>query len=276
MSIPELEVLRTEVETRLNTGNFVDLFAKVNKLPFCKGIKAYQTAFTSNNLPNGLLVFQQQVGLFLYACIDGEIARLQAIKNTPNYTTKTTKPNYVWVWVLVFVGIGLLIWNNLESNETQALKYFNQALETKDLQEKINLYTKAIALKPDYVDAYHYRGNAKCGLGRYKEAIEDYNKAIALKPDYEKAYNNRGSAKDELGKYQEAIEDYNKAIAFKPDYALAFFNKALVYAHLKNKNQILSSLQEAIRLDSQLKETAKLASGFNWLRGDKGFEELLK
>ena len=57
--------------------------------------------------------------------------------------------------------------------------------------------------------------------GKLEEAIEAYNKALAIKPDYAEAYNNMGNALKEQGKLEEAIEAYNKALAIKPDYAEA-------------------------------------------------------
>ena len=60
--------------------------------------------------------------------------------------------------------------------------------------------------------------------GKLEEAIEAYNKALAIKPDYAEAYNNMGNALKEQGKLEEAIEAYNKALAIKPDYAEAIEN----------------------------------------------------
>ena len=45
-----------------------------------------------------------------------------------------------------------------------------------------------------------------------------FDKAIALRPDYAEAYNNRGSALLALKQYQAALENYDKAIQLKPDY----------------------------------------------------------
>ena len=58
--------------------------------------------------------------------------------------------------------------------------------------------------------------------GKLEEAIEAYNKALAIKPDYAEAYNNMGIALKDQGKLEEAIEAYNKALAIKPDYAEAY------------------------------------------------------
>jgi len=57
--------------------------------------------------------------------------------------------------------------------------------------------------------------------GKLEEAIEAYNKALAIKPDYADAYYNMGNALKDQGKLEEAIEAYNKALAIMPDYASA-------------------------------------------------------
>ena len=54
---------------------------------------------------------------------------------------------------------------------------------------------------------------------KLEEAIEAYNKALAIKPDYCRRYYNMGIALQGQGKLEEAIEAYNKALAIKPDYA---------------------------------------------------------
>ena len=55
--------------------------------------------------------------------------------------------------------------------------------------------------------------------GKLEEAIEAQNKALAIKPDYAEAYNNMGNAFKDQDKLEEAIEAYRKALAVKPDYA---------------------------------------------------------
>ena len=50
------------------------------------------------------------------------------------------------------------------------------------------------------------------------------DKALAIKPDYAEAYSNMGNALQEQGKLEEAIEAFNKALAIKPDYAEVCWN----------------------------------------------------
>ena len=120
--------------------------------------------------------------------------------------------------------------------------YNNMGITLKDqgkLEEAIEAYNKALAIKPDYAEAYNNMGNALKEQGKLEEAIEAYNKALAIKPDYAEAYYNMGYALQEQGKLEEAIEAYNKALAIKPDYAEAYNN-------MGNALQEQGKLEEAI------------------------------
>jgi hypothetical protein len=64
--------------------------------------------------------------------------------------------------------------------------------------------------------------------GKLEEAMEAFNKALAIKPDYTEAYSNMGVALKDQGKLEEAIEAYNKALSIKPDYAEAHYNSSFV------------------------------------------------
>jgi predicted O-linked N-acetylglucosamine transferase (SPINDLY family) len=68
-------------------------------------------------------------------------------------------------------------------------------------------------------------------LQRYQGALASYDRAIALKPDYAEAYNNRGNSLSELKRFEEALASYDKAIALKPDYEFLF--GSLIHTKMK-------------------------------------------
>ena len=75
--------------------------------------------------------------------------------------------------------------------------YFNIAKinnSNVEYQLAIDNYTKAIKIDPDYVKAYHNRGNTYKELENYKNAIADYTRAIKIDPDFANAYDGRGTA----------------------------------------------------------------------------------
>ncbi len=98
-------------------------------------------------------------------------------------------------------------------------------------EQAIADYDQALALNPEYAEAYNNRGNAYADLGDYEQAIADYDQALALNPEYAEAYNNRGVAYASLGEYEIAIADYDQAISLNPDYASAYINRGIIYIY---------------------------------------------
>ena len=121
-------------------------------------------------------------------------------------------------------------------------------MELKRLDEALASYDKAIALSPDYAEAFSNRGVALMELKRLDVALASYDKAIALKPDYAEAFNNRANALKELKRLDEALASYDKAIALKPDYAEAFSNRGNALMELKHLDEALASCDRAIAL----------------------------
>ena len=87
------------------------------------------------------------------------------------------------------------------------------------LDTALQNWEQAIALKPDWPEAYHACGNIQLELKRYGDALASFDKAIELKADYSPAYNGLGNALQALRRFNEAVETYDNAIAFKADYA---------------------------------------------------------
>ena len=79
-------------------------------------------------------------------------------------------------------------------------------------ERAITAYQKAIALKPDFTDAYVALGTVLQSLKRTDEAITAYRQALAIKPDYAEAHYNLGSTLTEAGKFDEAVISFRLAI----------------------------------------------------------------
>src|SRR3989338_2224971 len=111
-----------------------------------------------------------------------------------------------------------------EDRLLQANEWFEKGYEygiNGEYDREIEDYNKAIALDPNYAQAYSNRGVAYYNKRQYDRAIEDYNKAIALDLNYAFVYNTRGVAYYNKRQYDRGIEDLNKAIAINPNYAEA-------------------------------------------------------
>ncbi len=71
---------------------------------------------------------------------------------------------------------------------------------------------------PEYyldLSLQHYRE------GRYAESIAASRAALALRPNYPEAWNNIGAAYNKLGRYEEAAAACEEALRLKPDFRLA-------------------------------------------------------
>ena len=91
----------------------------------------------------------------------------------------------------------------------------NKLFNLQKYTEAIASYDKAIAIKPNFHEAWYNRGFALAKLQKYEEAIVSCDKAVAIKPDYHDAWHGRGFALEKLQKYEEAIASYDKATLVK-------------------------------------------------------------
>jgi tetratricopeptide (TPR) repeat protein len=117
-----------------------------------------------------------------------------------------------------------------------------------DYQGAIATYTQAIALNPNYAQAYHNRGNARSKLGDNQGAVADYNQALRINPNYVLAYNNRGLARFKLGDKQGAVADYNQALRIDPNHVNAYYNRGLARRGLGDKQGAIQDFQKAADL----------------------------
>ena len=124
-----------------------------------------------------------------------------------------------------------------------------------DYDEAITAYRNALAIKPDYADAYCLLSFAYRGLGRHRDAIAACKKTIDLKPYDADAYYSMGLACEGLKQYSDAIEAYKKAIVFKPDYAEVYYDMGGAYCNLRLWQDAINAYKKCIAIEP----TGKLA-----------------
>ena len=117
------------------------------------------------------------------------------------------------------------------AEELTAQQWFERGLNASDPDERLRFYSNAIRLKPDYAEAFAYRGGIRDHYkGDCDGALQDLDEAIRLKPDLAAAFGARSSARSKKGDKDGAVADYNKAIGLKPDSAYAFNTRGVVRA----------------------------------------------
>lgn len=135
------------------------------------------------------------------------------------------------------------------AKEAKASQLFFQALSEKDAARAIELYSRAIELEPDMVEAYINRGKCKHDIGNYAEAMIDYDDAIKLDNGDATVFFNRGNLKDDLGDKKGALKDFDKAIELDSKYVGAYINRGSVKMDLGDNTGALKDFDTAIELN---------------------------
>jgi predicted O-linked N-acetylglucosamine transferase (SPINDLY family) len=105
---------------------------------------------------------------------------------------------------------------------------------------------RALATKPDFVEAHNNLGNALSKLGRLTEAERSFRRALALNPDYVGAHVNLGVALKGLGKPGEAEQHLRTALALDPKLAEAQNNLGNLLKDLGRPGEAEQSFRQAL------------------------------
>lgn len=119
------------------------------------------------------------------------------------------------------------------------------------LPEAAAHYRKALALKPDYVDAATNLGNVLTALGNHGEAADCYERVLAQATSAEAHYN-LGSAWARIGRLDDAIVQFERALTLKGDLVGAHNNLANALVAQGRPDQALAHFERAIALDPKL------------------------
>jgi tetratricopeptide (TPR) repeat protein len=179
--------------------------------------------------------------------------------------------------------------------------------EKGDFDGAITDYSEVIHLRPDFPGIYRLRGNAYRHKGDLDGAIADYGKAIDIEPDDAIAYYERGITQQFKGEINNALEDLTKTLFIKPDHAMAMvslfgllrklgrkaeareyeqilrvliikedeYNRGCFEAIRGNTDKALELLKVGLKKGQLSKEWARQDPGFENLRDDPRFKELV-
>jgi len=139
----------------------------------------------------------------------------------------------------------------------------NKKLKNKNFKGAISDFTKAIKLKPDFINAYTKRALAKDSIGDYSGAQKDYDYVILLHSDLNKEKNNenykkmtqiilKGNEFLKEKKYHEALYEFKEAVDAYPQYAEGYIRRGDTNYLLKNYKEALADYNNAIRIASNI------------------------
>lgn len=138
-----------------------------------------------------------------------------------------------------------------------AKDWYAKGLDANHSSQKIEFFTKAIALDPNYVEAYDARAAARFGLGMAKEAVQDFNQSIRIDPSRAFTFYSRASCQLALGKYEAAVADFDQVIQLQPGHVYAMSGKGCALLAQGKPTDAVSVLEETLALDGTVQSAVK-------------------
>ena len=114
------------------------------------------------------------------------------------------------------------------------------------IDEAITEYKKALAINPNFAEAYYNLGNAYSAKGQTEESIAAYKRALAIDPNLVEALNNLGLVYEDKGMLDDAILEYQKALTINHEYSKAAANLSAAYSKKGSFDDSLSSYQKVL------------------------------
>jgi len=117
-----------------------------------------------------------------------------------------------------------------------------------NLQLALSDYNSAIAISPEFTDAYINRGIVYGESSLFEKAIDDFSRALVIDKSNAKAYMNRGAARLGSGDYAGALIDLERGTALDPVDARGLFNLGLAYLNIGEREKGLKNMRKAAEL----------------------------
>jgi tetratricopeptide (TPR) repeat protein len=138
---------------------------------------------------------------------------------------------------------------NENSTAETELDKGNAAFDRKEWSKATAYYTKALALKPDLMQALINRGRACLFEGKFEAAVADFRKACELNPDLAIAHTWLAAACLDKGDHAASIEAADRALKLDAKQALAWYVRGTAFIHKGELVKAIADLDEAARLN---------------------------
>jgi tetratricopeptide (TPR) repeat protein len=131
---------------------------------------------------------------------------LNKLKDTSNEAEAASLEEEIWdAWLISgSATVDTLMKRGLEYQQTE------------DLEGARDAFDKAIAIKPDYAEAWNRRAVLFFNDGRYDEAIADLESAIRLEPRHFGAWIGLAMIFESVDRPEAALKAYEKALTIHP------------------------------------------------------------
>ena len=138
-------------------------------------------------------------------------------------------------------------------DEISWLNYANQLWRSQKYAEARKAVDKAIGKKPDFYQAWYFKGMIFRSEKKYPESIAAFDKALRINPNFAQAWKQRGRVLLRLDKYSEALTSFDKAIALSPNQFALYFLRGFTLRYLKRFPEAIEAYNQAIKIDPLFK-----------------------
>jgi predicted O-linked N-acetylglucosamine transferase (SPINDLY family) len=146
---------------------------------------------------------------------------------------------------------------NIREKAASLTETARQLRNKRELKEAAQLCLQAIALIPDFADAYNLLGAIYKDQNDPDRAVLAWKKAIQIDPHFAEPHSNLGVVYAGNLKFDDAIIAYQDAIQANPNYAQAHINLSLV---LMDQGRIAEALQSLDRGSSLVPDSPTVGS----------------
>ncbi|MFN7499953.1 MAG: tetratricopeptide repeat protein [Dolichospermum sp.] len=138
-------------------------------------------------------------------------------------------------------------------DEIAWLNYANQLWRSQKYAEAIKAVDKAISKKPDFYQAWYFKGVIFDSEKKYPESIAAYDKALKINPNFAQAWKDRGRLLFTLDKYSEALTSFDKAITLSPNQFDLYYWRGFTLRYLKRFPEAIEAYNQSIKIDPLFK-----------------------
>jgi tetratricopeptide (TPR) repeat protein len=128
-----------------------------------------------------------------------------------------------------------------------------QVLSTQgDYENALESFNQVLQLQPNFPTLWRDRALVYVLIGQSEAAVADFDRAVLQTPEDYVAWYLRGNLFRRLGWLEAALGSYDRAIQISPEFAEAYVDRGRTLAESQQPEAALRSLNQAIELDPQL------------------------
>jgi tetratricopeptide (TPR) repeat protein len=115
-------------------------------------------------------------------------------------------------------------------------------------EQAVACFKRVLEKHPDYVEGMNNLADALCGMRAFEASLAASRRALQLRPNLPEAHNNMGIALTGQGRYDEAVAAFRNALAQRPDYVEAHSNLGNAYYGKGEVDQAVAMYKTALAL----------------------------